>query len=76
MPLHYAQAVEALMQGERIMQTNPDAERPDQTVRYGRVSNGKTVTATAFRKLAEEGKIRAARDGLFPEDSQTFEWAQ
>lgn len=75
MALNYNAAAQALRGGDRLMITHPDPNLATGKTVYGLVGSGKTISATAYRKLRPN--LRAARDGLFGEEmSQTFEWIE
>ncbi len=74
MALHYSAALQALREGDAILQSNPDPMKPDDRPRYALVRGGKAVDRRAFRRLLPD--LAPRMDGLFEGDSQTWELRQ
>jgi hypothetical protein len=69
-----AQVIAALEEGDRIMVTHPDPDKPSEKTRYSLVEASRNVGVRTFKKLVSGGCIRPVLDGLFG-DSQTYEWS-
>jgi hypothetical protein len=65
------QVIARLRAGDRIMVTHPDPLKVSERTTYALVEDGGGLTATMFRRLAEE--LEPVQDGLFPDQpSQTY----